>query len=97
MKKLVIIAITMAVSGFNIQASIAGTDAEHIFKTKCAMCHAMNKKKFGPAFNNMNKDPAILKSTIEKGRKIMPSFSKKLSAEEIDAMVSFIQSSQDHQ
>jgi len=94
MKNLMIIAIVFAVSGFNIQAAVAGTGGDQIFKKKCAMCHAINKKKFGPAFSNMSKDPATLKSTIRNGRKMMPSFSKKLSADEIDAMVSLIQSSQ---
>jgi len=92
MKKIMIIAMTLAVTGFNIQAGIASPDAARIFKKKCAMCHALNKKRFGPAFSSMNQDPDVLKSTITNGRKNMPSFAKKMSGEEINAMVSFIQS-----
>jgi len=94
MRKAVIAAIVFAVSGFNIQSGIAGVSTSKIFKKKCAMCHALNKNKFGPAFSQMNKDATVLRTTIKNGRKSMPSFEKKLSAEDIDAMVSFIQSNQ---
>jgi len=42
----------------------------------------------------MNKDSKVLKATIENGHRSMPRFGKKLSAEEIDAMVTFIRSNQ---
>jgi len=87
----------MAVAFFGMAASvpaIAGPDAAKIFKKKCKMCHAIDKKKVGPAFKDMNKDPEVLKTTITNGRKMMPKWGSKLSAEEIDAMVAFIQSKQ---
>jgi len=94
MKKLVIPAIVFAVSGIYIQPGIAEVNAAHIFKKKCALCHTLSGKGFAPPFSHMNKDPKVLKATIENGRRSMPQFGKKLSAEEIDAMVTFIRSNQ---
>ncbi len=70
----------------------AGVDAEKIFKKKCAMCHKVDKKKIGPALKDMNTDLAVLKEAITNGRKSMPKFKKKLTGEEIDAMVAFVAS-----
>jgi len=92
MKKFIIPAIAFSVLAINIQPVRAEVDAAHIFKTKCAMCHALSKKKFGPPFAQMNTDSKVLKMTITNGRKSMPKFNSKLSAAEIDAMVSYIQS-----
>jgi len=94
-KRLVVLAIVViAVSAINIQPGLAEVNASKIFKKKCATCHALKKRKFGPAVSLMSKDPNVLKYDIENGRRGMPKFGNKLSAAEIDAMVSFIQSSQ---
>ncbi len=77
-----------------VSAPAMAKDAEAIYKSKCKMCHEFDKKKVGPAFKDMNKDPAVLKATITNGRKMMPKWKGKLSEEEIDAMVKFIQSKQ---
>jgi len=42
----------------------------------------------------MTTDAAALKTTIIDGRKMMPTYGKKLSGEQIDALVAFIQSNQ---
>jgi len=71
-------------------------DGAAIFKAKCAICHKVDAKGVGPAVKAMNPDEAVLRSTIADGRKAMPAFgkSKKLSAEEIDAVVAFLKSQQ---
>jgi len=92
MKKIATAAITVAVLGFSIQPAMAEVNTTKIFKKRCAMCHSLNKKKFGPAFIHMNTDPKVLKATITNGRKSMPKFGSKLSVAEIDAMVSYIRS-----
>jgi mono/diheme cytochrome c family protein len=69
-------------------------DGAKVFKKKCKMCHAINKKKVGPAVMNMNADAAVLKETITNGRKRMPKFGHKLSEQEIDALVAFLQENQ---
>ena len=74
--------------------AMATTDAAKLFKTKCAMCHAVDKKKVGPALKAMSKDASVLRKTIANGRKMMPKFGKKLSTEQIDGLVAFIQSKQ---
>ncbi|MDQ6979508.1 MAG: cytochrome c [Mariprofundaceae bacterium] len=74
----------------------AGVDGENIFKKKCSICHKVDKKKFGPALKDMNTDIAVLKATVTNGRKSMPKFSKKLTAEEIDAVVAFVASKNPH-
>lgn len=66
-------------------------DGAKIFKKKCKMCHAINKKKVGPAVSAMNSDAETLRSAIANGQKRMPKFGHKLSGEEIDALVVFIQ------
>ncbi|RMH50035.1 MAG: cytochrome c, partial [Zetaproteobacteria bacterium] len=71
-------------------------DAEKIYKKSCKMCHRIDRKKVGPAFSKMNKDPKVLEQAITNGRGMMPAFGKKLSSEEITAMVEFIRSKQKH-
>ncbi|MDX8391559.1 MAG: cytochrome c [Mariprofundaceae bacterium] len=90
MKKTLALMIAAACFGLTSQAAMADIDGAKIFKKKCTTCHKINKKKFGPAVKDMNKDNAVLKATIISGRKMMPKFSKKLSAEEIDAVVEFL-------
>jgi len=70
----------------------ASVDGENIFKKKCSMCHKVDKKKMGPALKDMNTDIAVLKETVTNGRKSMPKFGKKLTAEEIDAVVAYVAS-----
>jgi len=94
MKKMIFAASVLAFVFGSAGSAIAGVDAEAIYKKKCKMCHKFDKKKMGPAFKDMNKDPEVLKTTITNGRKMMPKWGSKLSAEEIDAMVAFIQSKQ---
>jgi len=94
MKKTYLILAAAACFGLTSQIAMAEVNAEHIFKKKCSMCHKIDKKKIGPAFKDMKSDPAVLKTTITNGRKMMPKFGKKLTGEEIDAMVAFIQSKQ---
>ncbi len=69
-------------------------DGAKLFKKKCKMCHAINKKKVGPMVASMNTDSEVLKTTITNGRKRMPKFGHKLSEAEIDAIVAFIQENQ---
>ncbi|MBF0281713.1 MAG: cytochrome c [Zetaproteobacteria bacterium] len=66
-----------------------------LFKKNCSMCHAVDKKKTGPALKDMSQDPARLTDVITNGSKPpMKAFSKKFSAEEIDTLVAYIRSEQ---
>ncbi len=94
MKKIYMILAVAACLGLTTQVAMAEVNVEKIYKAKCKMCHKFDKKKMGPAFKDMNKDPVVLKAAITDGRKMMPKFGKKLSGEEIDAMVAFIRSKQ---
>jgi len=94
MKKTYLILAAAACFGLTSQVAMAEVDVDKIYSKKCKMCHKIDKKKVGPAFKDMNSDPAVLKAAITDGRKMMPKFKKKLSGEEIDAMVAFIQSKQ---
>jgi len=67
-------------------------DGAKLFSQKCKMCHALDRKKIGPAVKTMNADAEVLRTTITDGRKRMPKFGHKFSAEQIDALVVFIQS-----
>jgi len=96
MTKTILTSITLAMFAITSQTAMANDDinAKKIFSKKCKTCHSLTKKKFGPAFKDMNNDAKVLLTTITNGRKPMPSFKKKLSSDEIAAMVSFIQAQQ---
>jgi len=91
MKKRYLILAATACFGLGSQIAIAdGINAEKLYKSKCKMCHKIDKKKMGPAFKDMNTDPAVLKAIITDGKKRMPKFGKKFNEEQIDALVAFI-------
>ncbi len=94
MKKFALIAAAASLMVAGAMPAHAAADGAKLFSKKCSMCHRIDTKKVGPAVKDMNKDPAVLKEVITKGRKMMPKFGSKLSAEEIDALVAFIQSKQ---
>ncbi|EAU55578.1 c-type cytochrome [Mariprofundus ferrooxydans] len=94
MKKTYLIIAAAACFGLTSQVAMAEVNVEKIYSSKCKMCHKIDKKKVGPGFAMMNSDASVLKEAITNGRKMMPKFSSKLSEEEIDAMVAFIQSKQ---
>jgi mono/diheme cytochrome c family protein len=96
MKKTFAILIAAGFLGLASQPAHATPDGAAIFKKKCAMCHAIDRKKTGPAVKDMNKDAAVLKDVVTNGRAktMMKGFDKKLSAEEIDAVVAFLVSQQ---
>jgi len=93
MKKTILASITLAVFAMTSQTAMAGNgiNVEKIFSKKCKMCHSLSKKKMGPAFKDMSSDSVVLLEAITNGRKMMPKFNKKLSSDEIAAMVSFVQ------
>ena len=86
----------VAVAGLLATPALASDmpDGAKIFKKKCSMCHKIDKKKVGPAVKAMNTDAEVLRSTIADGRKMMPKYSGKLSAEEIDAVVAYLKEQQ---
>lgn len=72
----------------------ASDDGATIFKQKCTICHQIDKKRIGPAVKHMSSDPAMLRQVITHGRNAMPAFGKRLSAEQIEALISFIRQTQ---
>ncbi len=96
MKNALKVLATLAVIGMISTPATASTapDGAKIFKKKCTMCHKVDRKKVGPAVKAMNQDSEVLRSTITNGRKMMPKYSSKLSAEEIDAVVSYLKEQQ---
>jgi len=94
MKKITLMLLVPIFFGLSIPAAMANVDGPGLFKKKCAMCHAVDKKKVGPALKDMNRDLNVLKAIIADGRKMMPKFGKKLGESEIDALVKYIQSKQ---
>jgi cytochrome c2 len=96
MKNSLKILAALAVIGMMSTPAIASDapDGAKIFKKKCAMCHKVDKKKVGPAVKAMNQDAEMLRSVIVNGKKMMPKYSGKLSAEEIDAVVAYMKEQQ---
>jgi len=93
-KKTYLIIAATACFGLSSELAMAEINAEKIYSSTCKMCHNIDKKKIGPAFRNMNRDPAVLKEALTNGRKMMPKFGKKLGEEKINAMVAFIKETQ---
>jgi len=95
MKKTVVMMMAAAFFGLSAQSALASDiDAAKLFDSKCKMCHNIDGKKMGPGLKQMTTDAAVLKATITDGRKMMPQYDKKLSGEQIDALVAFIKSNQ---
>jgi cytochrome c2 len=96
MKNSLKILAALAVIGMMSTPAIASDapDGAKIFKKKCGMCHKVDKKKVGPAVKAMNQDAEMLRSVIVNGKKMMPKYSGKLSAEEIDAVVAYMKEQQ---
>ncbi len=69
-------------------------DAEQLFKQQCSLCHAIDKKKLGPAVNTMSDNQEILRQVISKGRKSMPAYAQKLTSAQIEALVDYLLSKQ---
>jgi len=65
-------------------------EGETLFKKKCSICHAIDKKKLGPAVNAMSNEEGILRQTIIKGRKSMPAYGGKLTGTEINTLVEYL-------
>ncbi|MDX8381607.1 MAG: cytochrome c [Ghiorsea sp.] len=96
MKKTTFILSALAALSFMSAPAFAedGISGPKIFKKKCKMCHAMDRKRVGTKVSAMPTDAAVLKNSITNGKGRMPKFGHKLSSEEIDAVVAFLQESQ---
>ncbi len=96
MLKIMCLAFTASVFllGFS-SAALAKADGTALFAAKCNMCHAVDRKKVGPAPKCMNTDAKVLRTTIANGRRMMPPYGEILDAEEIDALVAYIGAQQD--
>lgn len=95
MRKVLASVLTVAALSLAAQPAMAGEgheQGEKIFKKKCAMCHALERKKVGPAVAAMSTDTALLHQVVTHGRNMMPAFSGKLSTAEIDAVVAYLRS-----
>jgi len=89
--------ILLSVSIFSLSLSVSADeniDAKKLFKQKCTLCHAIDKKKLGPAVKVMSKDAKVLHQIISKGKKSMPAYGGKLSAVQMDALVNYLLASQ---
>lgn len=70
------------------------SDGQQLFKKKCSLCHAIDKKKLGPSVKTMSQDEGILLEVISQGRKSMPAYAGKLGDEEIASLVDYLLSQQ---
>ena len=93
------LALMVAVSFLAVPIATADSDpGKKLFKKKCKACHAVEKKKTGPALTAMSQDAEQLRNVITNGgkKKMMKAYGKKFSAEEIDELVAYIRSKQGH-
>ena len=95
MNKTILSAIVAAAALLASSSALAADmPGEGIFQHRCSACHALDHKKVGPAVKDMNKDAAVLRQFITHGRGMMPNFSGKLSSEQVDQVVAYLQSQQ---
>ncbi len=68
-------------------------DAQKLYKSKCARCHGKSGDKglfHASKLSQSKLDDASVVLLIQEGKGIMPSFSKKLTVEEVEAVVGYI-------
>jgi len=97
--KIAIKTLTLMAAACVMAAPVMAADAVDgaaLFSKKCAMCHALDKKKGGPAITAMSQDEAQLRDVITNGGKIkmMKAYGKDFSPDQIDALVAYIRSNQ---
>lgn len=99
------VVVAVAVLGAGMAVAQAGTAAKgaEVFKGKCAMCHGADAKGQTPMGKTFKlKDlrsaevqgqtDAQLKTIIEDGKRPMPAYKGKLSAEQVNDVVAYIRS-----
>ncbi len=69
-------------------------DVDKLFKQRCSLCHAINKKKLGPAIKTMSSEKEVLRQIIIKGKNSMPGYEGKLTSTEIDVLVNYLLANQ---
>jgi cytochrome c6 len=96
MKKMLVLALTIAVLGLMVPAAFAADlTADANFKGKCAACHGANGEgkpamKTAPLKDSAAKSADELTTTITNGKNKMPAYKDKLSADDIKTLVSEI-------
>jgi len=68
-------------------------DAQKLYKSKCNRCHGKNGDKglfHASKLSQSKLDDASMVLLIQEGKGLMPSFSKKLTAEEVRLIVEFV-------
>ncbi len=70
-------------------------NAERLFKQKCSLCHAIDKKGLGQAVNTMSNEKEVLRQAITKGINSMPGYEGKLTSAEIDALIGYLLENQE--
>jgi len=69
-------------------------DGQHVFIQQCSLCHAIDKKKLGPAVKMMSHEAEVLHKVIKKGKNAMPAYAGKLTNEEIKSLVDYLLTNQ---
>lgn len=63
---------------------------EALFNNRCKSCHALERRKLGPAVTQMSHDREVIIPTITNGRGLMPAFGKSLTEKETQALSDYI-------
>ncbi len=65
-------------------------DGQQLFKKKCSLCHALDKKKLGPPIQSMSKEREVLIQVITNGKNSMPGYEGKLTGMEIGVLADYL-------
>ncbi len=96
-KKLLVVAPLFAfVFSFPLSANEA-VKVESLFKNKCSLCHAVDKKRLGPAIKTMSDDRSLLRKTIINGKNAMPAYGDTLEDSDITALVDYLLTQKNNQ
>lgn len=93
MKRSLVVLSFIVMTAFVFMSFTYSTDGKTLFERNCAPCHGPDgaRGRFGAA--NLKKsimsDSAIIER-IENGKRIMPSFRKRLSTDEIRELVAYV-------
>ena len=93
MKTIVMILAFVVFRSFIAAGQSREVDGQKVFKTNCTRCHGEtgNKGKFGAKdLTRSNLEAADSKKIIENGKGFMPAWRKRLTTNEIDAVIQYI-------
>ncbi len=98
LEKKLLVASPLLIFAFSLPLSAdEALTAKGLFKQKCSLCHAVDKKRLGPAIKSMSDDKSLLRETIINGKNAMPAYGGTLEDSDITALVNYLLAKKNNQ